>query len=68
MSDEANVYVSSSERQAIVCALAHLSLERPGWEPYLRTIAADRFQAEAMFQAFRRTVLPQSGAAGRRGG
>lgn len=43
-----------SDRQMIVLALAHLAVERPGWETTLRAMAAERFGAESMFDDFRK--------------
>jgi len=37
---EINVVFSEPERQMLLLALATLSLERPGWDEYLNTIAA----------------------------
>jgi hypothetical protein len=38
----------------MLLALAELSLRRPGWEDFLRQIAA-KLGGEAMFRGFRRT-------------
>lgn len=45
---------SEDRRQAIVLALAELSLRRPGWLDYLRDIVGDLF-ASKMFDSFRET-------------
>jgi hypothetical protein len=36
---EHSILVDESQRQAILMALAHLAVERPGWDTMLRTIA-----------------------------
>jgi hypothetical protein len=41
-----------ADRQMIVLALAHLSVERPGWRMTCREMAVERFGAGAMFDDF----------------
>ena len=43
--------------QAVVLALAHLAIERPGWDAYLRGIAERLDPGLAMFDEFKRTSL-----------
>jgi hypothetical protein len=54
--------VEEGERQAILLALAHLSIERPGWEVMLREIAMkmdNEVQGKPqMFEHFRATKIP----------
>jgi hypothetical protein len=45
--------VDEADRQAIIMALADLSLARPGWESYLRTMTERYFQDVEMFDKFR---------------
>lgn len=45
------------DRQAVVLAMAHLAVERPGWDSYLRGIAARLDPGLAMFDEFKRTSL-----------
>lgn len=44
--------ITEEERQAMVLALAELARSRPGWESFLRLIAADTLEAETMFEFF----------------
>ncbi len=46
------IQIDDADRQAILLALARLSLERPGWVWYLGEIA-EHFQARAMYDGFR---------------
>jgi hypothetical protein len=59
-----NLEIIESERQAILLALAHLSLERPGWNSMLSEIALkmDNKLPDAtpeMFSAFKRFADPE---------
>jgi hypothetical protein len=57
--------IPEEDRQAVVLAIAKLSLERPGWLEYLREIAG-RLRGEAMFDDFRRVhadVAPSTATA-----
>jgi hypothetical protein len=47
------VELDGPDHQAVLLALAVLSLERPGWLDYLGRIA-DRFNGRGMFDGFRR--------------
>lgn len=44
--------IREEDRQALVLALAKLSLTRPGWKPMLRGLAAGTFRAGGMFDEF----------------
>ncbi len=46
------VTVSEEQRQALLLALAKLTLERPGWDDFLAGIA-ERLQGRAMFEQFK---------------
>jgi hypothetical protein len=46
--------LSEEERQAVLLALAELSLRRPGWLEFLGD-AADKFDGREMFNGFRAT-------------
>jgi hypothetical protein len=48
----ARVELPEDERQAVLLAIAHLAVERPGWLDYLRGIAA-RLEGVEMFDQFR---------------
>lgn len=52
MTDPRTFTFDESDRQAIVLALACLSLQRPGWEQYLGDLAS-KLQARHMFREFR---------------
>ena len=45
--------LDESDRQAIVLAIARLSVERPGWNDYLGTIA-EKLNGSELFATFRR--------------
>jgi hypothetical protein len=45
------VDLPEDERQVILLALAHLAVERPGWEVYLTSVSA-RLAGEELFRAF----------------
>ena len=50
------VELTESQRQAVVLALAHLSLDRPGWDTVLRTIAGKLDNPDlAMYESFKVT-------------
>lgn len=44
--------LTEDERQVILLALAHLAVERPGWDHYLTGVAR-RLQGEVLFTEFR---------------
>ena len=46
------VELDESQRQATVLALAHLAVQRPGWEAFLREIAAKLDPEMRMFPDF----------------
>lgn len=43
--------LTEEQRQAVLLAVARLSVERPGWEAFLRQVAAD-LGGEAMYEQF----------------
>lgn len=44
------------KRQALILAVAHLAIERPGWDEYLSTIAKDLGDGSlAMYNGFKAT-------------
>ena len=56
------------DSQAVVLAMAHLAIERPGWETYLRGIAERLDPGLAMFDEFKRTSLQPRPVTGDRTG
>lgn len=52
--------LAEEDLQAVLLALAKLSLERPGWLDYLRGIAKT-FKGERMFESFRTTASLPAG-------
>jgi hypothetical protein len=47
-----NVELEETDRQAVLLALAHLTIDRPGWTWMLGEIA-EKFKGRDMFEKFR---------------
>ena len=48
-----NTEIDESDRQVILLAIAHLAVQRPGWNTYLKTVAL-KFKGEEMFEEFKK--------------
>lgn len=47
--------LSEEDRQALILAVAHLAIERPGWDDYLSRIAKDLGdEALDMYEGFKK--------------
>lgn len=55
-----NIELPEEDCQAIVLAIARLSVERPGWQNYLTEIA-ERFKARELFDTFRQYKIDENG-------
>lgn len=47
-----NIEIKEDQRQAILLAIAKLSLERPGWDLYLEELS-ERFNGREMYEKFK---------------
>lgn len=54
MSMERTVTLDYAQLQVTAMALAHLAVERPGWDDMLRTFATDVLQAGPLYEEFHR--------------
>lgn len=51
--------IEEEDRQVILLALAHLAVERPGWDNYLRTVAAKMDDDHlSLYHGFKSTAVP----------
>lgn len=55
------IEIDEGQRQMVLLALAHLSVERPGWNTALREIATKMDDNRASYEVFRRLRISQRG-------